>query len=77
MNDIRVATRSLLPEGINTCMTLLTNIMILLILSASGFNAFSWERESSSVWNEFASQQWSSSVQCLANIILYVVIYNS
>jgi len=49
MNDISVATRSLLPEGINTCMTLLTNIMILLILSASGFNAFSWEKESSSV----------------------------
>lgn len=43
--NISVAIRSLLPEGMNTCMTLLTNIMILLILSASGFNAFPWGKK--------------------------------
>lgn len=45
MNDNSISNRSLLPEGINACMTLLTNTKILLILSASAFNAFSLGEE--------------------------------
>lgn len=40
MNDNSISNRSLLPEGVNTCVTFLTNTSILLMLSASDFNAF-------------------------------------
>jgi len=56
MNDNSISNRTLIPEGINTCTTLLTNTRILLILSASGFNAFSLGKKSAPGLNEFASQ---------------------